>query len=93
MYTPAVPRVGQILRGGYATANKSVVWLPDSVVSEGHTGPDLIRPYFRWGTELIEMDFKSVSYPAIDPEETGDAYWPLKKYNVRLSSDGNTLHY
>jgi len=96
MYKPELPRNGQKLYGNYATANKSIVWLPDSVVDDdfpGGTTPDLIRPYFHYGNELIEMDFKSVSYPAIDPSIRENPMWPRDWSDSRLSEDGNVLHY
>jgi hypothetical protein len=78
-YKPAPPtRHARDWRGPFYRPHQSViVWLPDSVVAELSggvvAGVDRIRPYYKYGNELFELSFKSVCYPAIDPDPAGRA--------------------
>lgn len=97
MFTPAMPRDNQTLYGNYASANKSIVWLPDSVVAEwDEVSPpeiDRIRPYFRYGNVYHPLEFKSVSYPAVDPESQNHPMSPSWPGDSRLSEDSQKLWY
>ena len=101
LFRPSVPnRRPEYLKGSLTRANRALVWLPDSVVEEEigaqgllFNGVDRIRPYYRYGNELIEVSFKSVVYPAIDPEQTDNRFWPRTIHDSRLSADGQKLNY